>query len=51
MKRYIYLVLALAILSGCKSRGNKTQEQDADSLQVDMITPTDTLAAIKMAKF
>lgn len=50
MKRYIYLVLALAILFGCKSRGNKTQEQDADSLQVDMITPTDTLAAIKAAK-
>ena len=50
MKKYLYLALALALLAGCKSRGNKTQEQGADSLQVEAIAPLDTLAAIQAAK-
>ena len=50
MKKYLYLLMALALLAGCKSRGNKTQEQGADSLQVEAIAPLDTLAAIQAAK-
>ena len=50
MKKYLYLALALALLASCKSRGNKTQEQGADSLQVEAIAPLDTLAAIQAAK-
>ena len=50
MKKYLYLLMALALLAGCKSRGNKAQEQGADSLQVEAIAPLDTLAAIQAAK-
>ncbi len=43
MKKFVYVVLALAIVAGCKTRSNNSQEPVS-------LNPVDSLAAIKAAQ-
>ena len=49
MRKYLYLMMALAVVAGCKNR-NKEKEQNPEEVQQVVAEPLDTLAAQKAAQ-
>ena len=51
MKKYLYLLIALAVLAGCKNRNKGKEAADATPEEIELgVEPTDTLAAKKAAE-
>ena len=51
MKKYLYLMIALAVLAGCKNRNKAKEAADAVPEEIELtVEPTDTLAAQKAAE-
>ena len=51
MKKYLYLMIALAVLAGCKNRNKGKEAADTAPEEIELtVEPTDTLAAKKAAE-
>ena len=51
MKKYLYLLIALAVLAGCKNRNKGKEAADATPEEIELsVEPSDTLAAKKAAE-
>ena len=51
MKKYLYLLIALAVLAGCKNRNKGKEAANATPEEIELgVEPTDTLAAKKAAE-